>query len=122
LKVPKSILIVDDDQDLLDMYEELFRIDGYEILTAKSALKAIDLCKTHQDIKVIISDSQMPEMTGLELLTHLREYYETMPVFYLLTGAMELEESELKDQGGHALILKPFDLDEIMRRIVSDLK
>lgn len=118
---PKSILIVDDDQDLLDMYEEMFHIDGYELITAKSGQHALELCKS-QNIKVIISDSQMPEMSGLELLNQLRREYEHVPVFYLLTGAMEMEEKLLKDQGGHALILKPFDLDEIMRRISNDLK
>ncbi len=118
----KSILIVDDDQDLLDMYDELFKIEGFDILTAKSGLTAIQICKTHSDIKVIISDSNMPEMNGLELLSQLRSFYQTMPVFYLLTGALEMEEQELKEKGGHALILKPFDLDEIMRRIIKDLK
>ncbi len=118
----KCILIVDDDQDLLDMYNELFKIEGFAILTARSGSIAIELCKSHPEIKVIISDSHMPEMSGLELLTKLKSYYKTMPVFYLLTGALEMNEQELKAKGGHALILKPFDLDEIMRRIVIDLK
>lgn len=118
----KYILIVDDDQDLLEMYDELFKMEGFEILTARSAANAIEICKKHKDIQVIISDSNMPEMSGMELLINLRSYYKTMPVFYLLTGGMEMEEDELKKNGGHALILKPFDLDEIMRRIINDLK
>ena len=117
----KNILIVDDDQDLLDMYNEFFRMDGFKIITTKSGIGALDICKK-EDIKLIISDSNMPGMNGLELLTHLRSYYQTMPLFYLLTGAMEIEESEVKNYGVHALISKPFDLDEIMRRIKEDLK
>lgn len=117
----KNILIVDDDQDLLDMYNEFFLMDGFKIITTKSGLHALDICKS-QDIKLIISDSNMPGMNGLELLNHLRSYYQTMPLFYLLTGAVEVEERDLKKYGVHALISKPFDLDEIMRRIKEDLK
>lgn len=118
----QTILIVDDDQDLLDMYQEMFAIPGFSLITARSATEALNVCREHPHIKVIISDSQMPEMSGLELLRQLRNHYEVMPYFYLLTGALELNESELRDQGGRALILKPFDLEEIMKRIINDLK
>lgn len=115
------ILIVDDDPDLLDMYQEVVRIDGAITLTANSGLEAIDLCKKHPGIKVIVSDSNMGAMSGMELLKHLRSYYEKMPSFYLLTGAFDVSEEEVTKEGGKGLVLKPFDLDEILERMKRDI-
>lgn len=120
MKKGPCVLIVDDDEDLLDMYREIFKIQDHETLTARSAQEAISLCQ-QCDIKVIISDSQMPEMNGVELLNHLRQVLTDFPLFYLLTGALEIEEKDILALGAHALITKPFDLNEIMRRIGKDL-
>lgn len=116
-----SILIADDEIDLLDMYRELFEADGFEVFTATSANDALDIYKNHQDIRVIISDSNMGEVSGLDLLKALKKNYQTIPVFYLSTGALEITEDEIKSHGGNGLVLKPFDLDEILLRIKKDL-
>lgn len=115
------ILIVDDDLELLDMYLEVVAIDGVKILTAGSGAEAINLCKTNPGIRIIVSDSNMGEMSGMELLAHLRSYYLTMPVFYLLTGAFDISEDEVKKAGGTGLVLKPFDLEEILARMKKDI-
>jgi two-component system chemotaxis response regulator CheY len=115
------ILIVDDDPDLLDMYQEVVAFDGVKTLTARSGREAINLCKNNPGIKVIVSDSNMGEMSGMELLKHLRSYYQTMPVFYLLTGAFDVSEDEVKKAGGSGLVLKPFDLEEILERMKKDI-
>ncbi len=121
-KGPPKVLIVDDDADLLDMYEEILQIEGVILLKAKSGREALDHCKAHDNIQIIISDSNMSGMTGMELLLNLRSYYQTMPLFYLLTGAFNVEEYEIIEAGGSGLILKPFDLDEILERIKKDIK
>ena len=121
-KPTPKILIIDDDTDLLDMYEEILYIEGVEFLRATSGADALEMCRNHQDIQIILSDSNMGSMTGMDLLKILRSYYETMPVFYLLTGAYDVTESEVQDFGGRGLILKPFDLNEILERIKKDIK
>ena len=121
-KCAPKILIIDDDTDLLDMYEEVLQIEGVGVLKASSGKMALELCKAHADIQVIISDSNMGEMSGMQLLKNLGSYYETMPVFYLFTGAFDITEAEVLELGGRGLILKPFDLDEILERIKKDIK
>jgi DNA-binding response OmpR family regulator len=116
-----SILIVDDDPDLLDMYQDIMQIDGVKIITATSGDEAISLCKSNPSIKIILSDSNMGEMSGMELLHHLRSYYKTMPVFYLLTGAFDVSEEEVTKAGGAGLVLKPFDLEEILAKMKRDI-
>lgn len=116
------LLIVDDNPDLLEMYEEVLRIEGVKTEIASSGAQALAICKGQDNVQVIISDSNMGEMSGMELLSNLRSYYETMPVFYLFTGAFDVSEDEIQAAGGKGLILKPFDLDEILERIKKDIK
>jgi DNA-binding NtrC family response regulator len=115
------ILIVDDDPDLLEMYKGVVAIDGVKTLTAKSGREAMDICKNNPGIRVIVSDSNMGEMSGMELLKYLIGYYQTMPVFYLLTGAFDISEDEVKKAGGAGLFPKPFDLDDFLERMKKDI-
>lgn len=117
-----SLLIVDDEKDLLEMYRELFEMDGFVVYTAASAMEALEVYQAHKEIKLIISDANMGDMSGLDLLRALKKNERTIPVFYLATGAMEQTEEDIKALGGTGLVLKPFDLDEILLRIKRDLK
>lgn len=116
------ILIVDDDPDLLDMYQEVIQIEGVQTMTALSPKLAIECCKNNPGIQVIISDAHMGDISGMDLLRNLKEYYQTIPVFYLLTGAFDIDEAQIIKDGGRGLILKPFDLNEILERIKKDIK
>ena len=117
-----KILIVDDDDEILEMYRELFETDGFEVYSACSPSIALETYKQIQNISLIISDSKMGEFSGIEFLKSLTAAYLTIPVFYLVTGNLDQDEKYFKSIGGHRLILKPFDLDEIMVKIKTDLK
>lgn len=116
-----SLLIVDDEEDLLNLYKELFESEGFEVETASSAVKGMEILKNRRDIRLVISDSLMKEKTGLEFLAELKEMFEPIPLFYLATGSLEYSEEKIKSLGGTGLVLKPFDLDEILARIKKDL-
>ncbi len=116
-----SILIVDDELDLLDMYRELFEMDGFEVYTASSAIEGMETYKNNKKIRLIISDSNMGDMSGIDFLKQLKATYDSIPVFYLSTGAFEQSEDYIKSIGGQGLVLKPFDLDEIIIKIKKDL-
>lgn len=116
-----SILIVDDEEDLLEMYRELFEMEGFHVFTSTSAKEALVIYSNQPDIKLIISDANMGDISGIEFLKLLKANYSTIPVFYLATGAIEQTEEQIKSLGGTGLVLKPFDLDEILNRIKKDL-
>ncbi len=122
MNIVPILLIVDDNQDLLDMYVEIFQIPGVKTVSFDSGAGALHFCQNNPGVQVIISDSNMGEMSGMDLLSNLRSYYQTMPVFYLFTGAFDISEEEVQKAGGRGLILKPFDLDEILERIKKDIK
>ena len=115
-----SVVIIDDEPDLLEICADAFEMEDYDVLTAPDGRKGLDII-TSNKIDVIISDSYMPEMTGLELLANLTEQGDDFPLFYLSTGAIDITEEDLKEKGATGLISKPFDLDEILERIKNDL-
>ncbi|MFA6235743.1 MAG: response regulator [Bacteriovorax sp.] len=117
-----KILIVDDEAELLEMYREIFELDGFDVFTADSASVGLETYKNNKEIKLIISDSNMRDMSGIQFLKSLKEAYETIPLFYLTTGSLDQSEENVKNLGGHGLVLKPFDVDEILLKIRHDLK
>lgn len=119
-KIP--ILIVDDEVDLLEMYRELLEMEGFKVFTALSAQEGMKLYGDNQEIRLIISDSKMGDMSGLEFLKTLKSEYQNIPVFYIATGSIDQTEDMIKTLGGDGLVLKPFDLDEILIKIRNDLK
>jgi DNA-binding NtrC family response regulator len=116
-----QILIVDDESELLEVYNELFMMEGFEVFTALSAIEGMEIYKENRNIKLIISDSTMKKMTGLQFLKALQETYQTIPIFYLTTGGIEYTDGYIKSLGGHGFVLKPFDLNEILIKIRRDL-
>jgi len=68
----ESILFVDDENHILEEYEGLFVDQELNILTSDDPLKALDLM-SKQSVEVLVSDHKMPEMTGLDLITKVRE-------------------------------------------------
>ncbi|VAX07065.1 diguanylate cyclase/phosphodiesterase (GGDEF & EAL domains) with PAS/PAC sensor(s) [hydrothermal vent metagenome] len=68
----RSLLLVDDEPNVLSALKRLLRQQGYQVLTATSSAEGLQLLAQHK-IKVIISDQRMPHMTGVEFLGQVRE-------------------------------------------------
>ncbi|MFL4995861.1 MAG: response regulator, partial [Microvirga sp.] len=83
-----TILVVDDEPDILIALEDLFEND-YRVLTASSPIQALDIIRQEPDIAIIISDQRMPEMQGDEFLAKAR--HETDADAILLTGYADLK-------------------------------
>ncbi|QFU15284.1 response regulator [Microvirga thermotolerans] len=83
-----TILVVDDEPDILVAIEDLFE-NHYRVITASSPVKALDLLRAEPDISVIISDQRMPEMQGDEFLAKARQHSDAEAI--LLTGYADLK-------------------------------
>jgi putative two-component system response regulator len=83
-----TILFVDDSRVVLETARDLFSSRGITILTADSAIEAIEIIR-HRDVAVVVSDNVMPGMSGLDFLTRLKEISpETVKI--LMTGNADL--------------------------------
>jgi diguanylate cyclase (GGDEF)-like protein/PAS domain S-box-containing protein len=85
----QTLLIVDDDVNVLAALHRLFRRDGYQILTAASPIEAFELLALHS-VQVVVCDQRMPVMSGTEFLSKVKEMYpETIRI--ILSGYTGLE-------------------------------
>jgi len=69
---PASLLLVDDEQDIIKLMEIYFGNEGYRIFTANDGIQALEVLKT-EDIDLIILDVMMPNMDGIEACMKIRE-------------------------------------------------
>jgi len=114
-----KLLIVDDEVELLEMYRDFLESEGFEVLTASTGEEALRIFHQNGDVKVIISDSHMGQMNGEEFFHALKKTNQNIPPFLLATGDLNRSEVELKAMGMTGLVLKPFDLDELVVKIKS---
>jgi two-component system response regulator PilR (NtrC family) len=106
------ILVVDDERSMREFLEIFFRREGYEVTTADSveqALAAVDA----DDHDLVITDIQMPDRTGLDLLHELRETSPETPVVVITAFATTENAIAAMKQGAYDYITKPFKVDEI---------
>ncbi len=112
------ILIVDDDEDLLCLMGEYLESDGLEYDQAVSAEQARNRLK-HSWYDMVVSDFNMPEESGLDLLRYVSSRYPETP-FVLMTGCYDLRiELESMRMGVHAYIQKPFYINELSQTIIN---
>jgi two-component system, NtrC family, response regulator HydG len=107
------ILIVDDKEMMRDSVATTLSRRGHAVVTASSARDAVDkLAKRSFDL--IITDLQMPEMSGLDLLEELRRIDEQIPVVFMTAyGTVETAVAAMK-QGAFDYITKPFSGDVLL--------
>ncbi len=116
------ILIVDDEEAILETMTFTFE-DEYDVLTASSASKGLELIDRNAPIAVVVSDQRMPEMTGVEFLAEVFERHPTT-VRIILTGFADMDATIGAINDGHvyAYVTKPWEPDQlkqVIRRAVE---
>ena len=88
-----TVLCVDDDAGIRNLYEALLRRYGYEVLAANGGHHALHVFQSkEEEIDAVILDYEMPEMNGLELAVRLKRRDPTLPVIMVSGSAPMLEE------------------------------
>ena len=114
----KKVLVVDDEIHIVHVVAIKLRNNGYEVLTAENGAEAFKIaCEERPDI--IVTDFQMPAMTGLEMVEALRQNQDTadMPVIMLTARGFAIEESQRQQLRISECLSKPFSPKELLRTI-----
>jgi len=104
------ILMVDDEPDILKLYAKFLEIQGYSVLPCSSPSEALEVFQQYQsDIRTVISDYLMPEMTGLELLANLQARSPNIQKIMMTGYCMGHIPSDM------AIIQKPFSIKQLLQ-------
>jgi CheY-like chemotaxis protein len=113
------ILVVDDDALAGEMIGAVLEEMGHETILAEDGVDAADKLNGEAGIEMIISDMNMPMVSGIDLFRELREQGNTLP-FILLTGdapdGLLASEPRLD-----ACLLKDFNLDETLPQVINEV-
>jgi two-component system alkaline phosphatase synthesis response regulator PhoP len=115
--MPKNILIVDDEKDIVEMLKYNLQKEGYKVITAYNGKEAIERAQQHPDL--ILLDIMMPVMDGLQTLKALKQNKETesIPVVFLTAKGAETDEIVGLEVGAEDYIVKPISIGKILARI-----
>jgi two-component system, NtrC family, response regulator PilR len=115
------ILVVDDEESIREFLEIMLRKEGYEVVISSDGRQALDTLKK-KSFDMVISDLQMPNMTGIELLREVKNQYPDC-VFMMITAFGTTENAvEAMKAGAYDYILKPFKIDEVRLVIANALR
>ncbi len=107
-----KILVVDDEESIREFFQIMLKREGYEVFTAANGKEGLEHLKKNP-VDLIISDIQMPELSGLELLSKVREIDPEMVVMMITAfGSTEIAVEAMK-RGAYDYIQKPFKIDEV---------
>jgi CheY-like chemotaxis protein len=119
VKAPKSVLVVDDDADILELFQESLEDLSFQVFTAADGAEALSFLASHK-VDFIITDISMPNMSGPEFIGQLQERSDLTP-FVFITGYHDYPREDLNRYKPRAIIFKPFDFAEAAMLVKNHL-
>ena len=123
-----KILVVDDEKDVQVLFEQRFRKEiksgEMELFFAFSGEEALEYMKDHEhEAVLILSDINMPGMSGLDLLKHIKEKYEKPPPVVMMITAYGDDENynEAMKLGADDFLTKPVDFISLKEKLKSKI-
>jgi two-component system response regulator (stage 0 sporulation protein F) len=116
----KTVLCVDDEADILELFREEFLESGFKVLEASNGVEAFNVFKENQ-VDCIVSDIRMPGGDGVSLVRSVKEAGSSVPIF-LVTGFSDYTAEDLSGLGVNAVIFKPFDLEEVVEMVKKTIE
>jgi two-component system chemotaxis response regulator CheY len=113
----KKILVVDDSATMLMSLKATLDMNGFEVSTAADGQIALNLVQTGFRPDLIITDINMPNMDGIELIKHVRPLLRFTPILALTTESQAEKRDQAKQFGATGWLLKPVSGTDLIRVI-----
>jgi CheY-like chemotaxis protein len=116
----RRIVVADDEAHIRHVVGMKLSNAGYEVVTAEDGEEALEICLAERP-DLVITDYQMPVMTGLELAEQLRQRPEMSgaPVLLLTARGFDIDQATLEAAGIVGVLSKPFSPREVLARAQS---
>ena len=116
-----TILVVEDEQDILDLIEYTLTKEGYDVISCLNT-KLVEQLLNEEDVSLIIMDRNLPNIEGSVFIKSIREKGYNHPVIYLTAKDKEEDILEGFSRGADDYITKPFNLDVLKARVNAVIK
>jgi CheY-like chemotaxis protein len=115
----ESILVVEDNNDLLLLFRLVLESAGYKVTTVDNGQDALDSIEKVQP-QLILMDVMMPKISGLEVARQIKEElsYQGLPIL-LVSGVDHLKQEQLDNSKADDILYKPFDLNDLILRVAE---
>lgn len=107
-----KILVVDDEESIREFFEIMLKREGYEVFTKSNGREGLEFLKG-TPVDLVISDIQMPELSGMEMLAKIRETDPELPVVMITAFGSTETAVEAMKLGAYDYVQKPFKIDEV---------
>ena len=111
----KTILAIDDSAAIRQMVAFTLKRAGYEVVEASDGLDGLKKAKA-KTVDLILTDQNMPNMDGLDLVKNLRALpqYKTVPILLLTTESSDAMKAQGRAAGATGWLVKPFDPQKLI--------
>ena len=116
----ETILIVDDNREIVDSLGKLLALEGYDIITAYDGMEALEQLEKNK-IDLILLDVMMPRLNGLSALMKIRESYK-IPAIILSAKTEESDKVSGLVLGADDYVSKPYNAAELIARVKAQLR
>lgn len=122
IEMPKTILIVEDNDLNMKLFNDLLQANGYNTVQTKSGKEALQLTRDHRP-DLILMDIQLPEISGLEVTKRLKadDELKDIPIVAVTAFAMKGDEEKIRDGGCEGYIAKPISVSNFLETIAEFL-
>jgi DNA-binding response OmpR family regulator len=118
--MPKKILLIDDEPEILEICRDYLKASGYDVVTAKDGAQGL-ACARREKPDLIILDLMMPEMDGLDVCRAIRRESD-VPIIMLTARVEETDKLIGLELGADDYVTKPFSPRELVARVRVVLK
>ncbi len=116
--MPKTILIVEDNELNMKLFRDLLEAQGYGILQTRDGMQALELARKERP-DLIVMDIQLPQVSGLEVTKWIKadDNLKHIPVVAVTAFAMKGDEEKIREGGCEAYIAKPISVKDFLSTI-----
>lgn len=115
-----TVLVCDDDEDILESIRIYLKAEGYSVLTAKDGVEALHVLESN-DVQCIVLDIMMPKMDGLTAMMRIRET-KNCPIILLSAKSEDTDKIAGLGFGADDYVTKPFNSLELVARVNSQIR
>jgi len=118
---PKKILIIEDRMEVLEVQEEIFSQQGFEVITAYNGTAGL---KKARELRpdLILTDIRFPDISGIEICQQIKQDPELKAIPVIVSSASDMEITEVYQAGADLFLLKPTSPDRVLVHVNNLLK